>query len=88
MQPQDRLKIQFTQAGLFCSKDGDDFKPPLPNNQRFHPGDVWPDPEEYRDGATPAGDGDAQYSYKVPPADKCEEPTHGDPDVGTIHIGK
>ncbi len=61
----DKLILTFSQAGLFCSHDSDDFTPNLPNGVTFAVGDTWPDPAQYPDGATPAGDGDSTYKYKT-----------------------
>ncbi len=82
----DTLKITFTQAGLFCSKDSDDFTPNLPNDVRFNSGDVWPNPQQYQNGASPAGDNDAKYHFKTETHATCADPTGGS-GGGSIHVG-
>lgn len=82
----DTLKITFTQAGLFCSKDSDDFTPNLPADTHFNIGDVWPNPQQYQNGASPAGDNDAKYHFKTGPHATCADPTDTG-GGGTIHVG-
>ena len=82
----DTLQITFTEAGLFCSKDSDDFSPNLPNDVRFNVGDVWPNQQQYPSGATPAGDDDAKYHFKTGANAKCSDPAAGTAG-GTIHVG-
>ena len=61
----DKLILTFSEAGLFCSEDSNDFKPHLPHGITFAVGDIWPDQDKYPDGASPAKDGDATYTYKT-----------------------
>ena len=82
----DTLQITFTEAGLFCSNDSDDFNPNLPDDTRFNVGDVWPNQQQYPNGATPAGDNDAKYHFKTEPNAKCADPT-ATGGGGTIHVG-
>lgn len=82
----DTLQITFTEAGLFCSKDSDDFTPNLPNDTPFQIGNVWPNQQQYPSGATPAGDNDAKYHFKTEPNAKCADIT-GTGGGGTIHVG-
>jgi hypothetical protein len=82
----DTLQITFTEAGLFCSKDSDDFSPNLPNDVTFNIGDVWPNQQQYPSGASPAGDDDAKYHFKTEVNAKCGDPAAGTAG-GTIHVG-
>ena len=82
----DTLQITFTQGMLFCSKDSDDFSPSLPDNVQFASGATWPDPQQYPNGASPAGDNDEKYKYKTQPNAKCDDPT-ATGGGGTIHVG-
>jgi|SRR5450631_112910 len=70
----DKLILTFSQAGLFCSEDSDDFTPHLPHGVKFAVGDTWPDPKKYPHGATPAGDGDSTYKYKTAANADCKKP--------------
>ena len=84
----DKLQLKFTEAGRFCSADYDDFTPNLPNDTVFAANDVWPDPNTYPDGASPAGDGDSTYRYHTNTNKKCgddEDPT--DTPQRTISVG-
>lgn len=83
----DTLQITFTQAGLFCSKDSDDFSPNLPNDTQFSVGDVWPNQQQYPNGASPAGDDDARYHFKTEANAKCGDDAKATGGGGTIHVG-
>ncbi|HVJ08424.1 MAG TPA: hypothetical protein VM554_08555 [Acidisarcina sp.] len=61
----DYLQFTFTEAGVFCSVDADDFTPSLPDGQTFAAGDTWPDPITYPNGAQPTADKDSKYKYKT-----------------------
>ncbi len=81
----DTLQITFTESVLFCSRDSDDFTPNLPNDTRFNVGDVWPNQQQYPNGASPAGDDDARYHYKTAANAKCSDPAASG-GAGTIHV--
>jgi hypothetical protein len=82
----DTLRIHFTQPGVFCSTDNDDFKPALPNNQKFKSGDKWP---KHGPGARPKQDCDAKYYYNTSRDAKCVGPTDGPTPTAyhVIHVG-
>lgn len=69
----DHLQLTFTEAGLFCTNDHDDFIPRLPNGEHFERGESWPDKDKYPDGAKPApkSDFDAVYEYHTQAGAKC-----------------
>jgi hypothetical protein len=81
----DKLILTFSEAGLFCSEDSNDFKPHLPHGVTFAAGDIWPDPSKYPHGASPAGDGDSTYKYKTSAGADCH---HDDESVPrAIQVG-
>jgi hypothetical protein len=73
MKTTDTLQFVFDQAGLFCSTDGDDFKPKLPVDHRFEKGHTWPNKEEHPNGAAPTGDHDAQYGFEPGKGGSCDD---------------